>query len=271
VAEAPLLALLVLLPLFLDESAAQVRFDKIRLEFTQRPKEQSVAELVKLGDEAPDTQAGARALAWLGDLSHLQKEDAIAVGFYRRAYDSRAGGEGHRLGARGLGDVDMGTRDYGDAVDKYREAAAGATGVMATELGLKIELAKKLRRRALFEWAAWIGLLLLLVAYLVRARVWLKPVLEFPVEVVYVVPIYALLLAGCYGRDPSVLHALWIVALGSTALIAAAGLSMRREPALGLRRWGHVLLLAAANVALFYAACNRAMIIDSLFFTVAPE
>jgi hypothetical protein len=29
--------------------------------------------------------------------------------------------------------------------------------------------------------------------------------------------------------------------------------------------------LAAANVALFYAACNRAMILDSLFYTVAPE
>lgn len=266
-----MIALLVFLPLFLDESAAMARLDKIRLEFTQRPKEQSVAELVKLGDEAPDTQAGARALAWLGDLAHLQKEDAIAVGFYRRAYDSRAGGEGHRLGARGLGDVDIGTRDYGDALDKYREAAAGATGVMATELGLKIELAQKLRRRALGEWGAWIGLLLLVTAYLLRARVWRRPVLEFPVEVLYVMPIYALLLAGCYGRDEAVMRALWIIALGSTALIAAAGLSARRVPPLGLRRWLHVLVLAAANVALFYAACNRAMIIDSLFFTVAPE
>jgi hypothetical protein len=193
------------------------------------------------------------------------------VRFYRRAYESRAGGEAHRLGARGLGDVDMGTRDYGDAIAKYGEAAAGATGVMATELQLKIALAHKLWRRALAEWGAWLALLALLAGYLVRARVWQRPVLEFPVEVVYVVPIYALLLVGCYGRDAAVMRALWLMALGSTALIAAAGLSARRAPPLGWRRWAHVVVLAAANVALFYAACNRAMIIDSLFFTVAPE
>jgi hypothetical protein len=202
-----LVAVLVFLPLLLDESAAQAQLEAIRAQFTQRPKEQSAAALRALGDEAPDTQAGARALAWLGDLSHLQKDDGVARGFYRRAYASRAGGEAHRLGARGLGDIAVSTRDYPDAVHKYREAATGATGILATELRLKAVLAEKLLWRWLAEWTAWLGILALLAVYLARARIWRRPWPQPPLELVYVIPIYALLLAGCYGRDAAVMRA----------------------------------------------------------------
>jgi hypothetical protein len=82
--------------------------------------------------------------------------------------------------------------------------------------------------------------------------------------------VYALLIAGCVGRDPAVLHALWLCALWSLALIATAGLSSRRSAPHGGARVAHVALLTLANGALFYAVLNRAAILDSLFFTVAP-
>ena len=83
-------------------------------------------------------------------------------------------------------------------------------------------------------------------------------------------PVYALLIAGCVGRDPAVLHALWLCALWSLALIAAAGLSMRGASPSVARASPHAPLLVAANAALFYAVLNHAAILDSLFFTVAP-
>ena len=72
------------------------------------------------------------------------------------------------------------------------------------------------------------------------------------------------------GRDRPVLYALILCALWSTALIGASGLAARRAPPVGMLRWLHMGLLVSANLALFYAVCNRAQLIDSLFFTVAP-
>lgn len=264
-----MLTILFFLPLLLDEGAAQARLEQIRARFTQMPKEQSVAALLQLGNDAPDTQGGARALAWLGDLEHVQHQDALAAEFYRRSYAAHVGGEAHRLAARGLGDVAMGEKRYGEAARKYREASIGATGVLAAELELKVALAERLGRRAVGEWAAWIFLALTLIGFLARARPWQRPHLGAPTELVYTAPVYVLLIAGAWGRDANVEHALWMAAFGSLLLIAAAGLAARRRPPVAAQRWLHATLLVAANAALFYAACNRAMIIDGLFYTVA--
>ena len=109
-----------------------------------------------------------------------------------------------------------------------------------------------------------------LVYFLARSRFWQRPRLGLPTEALYVVPVYALLIAGCWRRDPAVLHALWLLACWSLALIAAAGLAARRRPPVGRGQLGHATLLIAANVALFYAVLNRAGVLDSLFMTVAP-
>ena len=109
-----------------------------------------------------------------------------------------------------------------------------------------------------------------LAYFLARSRFWQRPRLGLPTEALYVVPVYALLIAGCVGRDPAVLHALWLCAIWSLALIAAAGLAARRRLPAGGGRVAHALILVAANGALFYAVLNHAAILDSLFFTVAP-
>lgn len=265
-----MVALLVLVPLLLDQSAAQAQLDRIRAEFGQRGKTASVALLAELAEAAPETQAGARALDWLGDIAHLQKEVPLARKYYERAYASPAGGDARRLAARGLGDCDLDEHRWAAATAHFREAIDGAAGVLEVELRNKIGVAEKLRKRGIAENGCWIFFGLALAGFFGRARFWKKPALGVPTELVYVTPLYALMLAGCWGRDAGVFHALWIMALGSIALVGAAGLSSRRVPPLGWRRWLHALVLATANGALFFAACNHAMIVDSLFYTVAP-
>jgi hypothetical protein len=265
-----LLALLIVtLPLLLDEPGAAARLAELRQGFVGRPKAQSMAALAELADEAPDTAAAARALDWLGDLRRGEGDRAGAQAAYARAYRSRDD-EGHRLAARGLGDlaVEAGGFVRGEAL--YREARAGAAGVLALELDQKIANAKKAHRRALGEWASWAFVGAALAYFLARSRAWQRPRLGLPTEALYVVPVYALLVIGCVGRDPAVLHALWLCALWSVALIATAGLAARRRPPVGGARVAQTLLLLAANAALFYAVLNRAAILDSLFYTVAP-
>ena len=261
--------LIVTLPLMLDNASAAARLAELRKDFVGRPKAQSMAALAALADEAPDTAAAARALDWLGDLKRGEDDRAGAEAAYARAYRSRDP-EGHRLAARGLGDlaVESGAFVRGEAL--YREARAGAAGVLALELDQKIANARKSHRRAIGEWASWAFIAAALAYFLARSRFWRRPRLGLPTEALYVVPVYALLVAGCVGRDPAVLHALWLCALWSLALIAAAGLAARRRTPAGGARVAHALILVAANGALFYAVLNHAAILDSLFFTVAP-
>lgn len=262
-------ALLVLLPLALDPARAAARLDQIRHEFVARPKAESMARLARLADDAPGTPAAARALDWLGDLERTAHHDARAAAAYRRAY-AMPDAEGHRLAARGLGDLALDAGRYGEAQRLFAEARAGASGVLAEELRQKIALAGRLRRRALGEWACWAVVGLALAWFAARSRFWARPRPGLPTEALYVAPVYALLLAGCLGRDPAVLHALALLAAWSTALILAAGLAARRAPPAGYARLGHAGLLVVANLALFFAICNRAGIVDTLLATVAP-
>ncbi|MDB4966343.1 MAG: hypothetical protein JWN44_2032 [Myxococcales bacterium] len=264
-----MLAVLLMLPLLLDETAAAARLSELRAGFAGRPKSDSMAALVQLADDAPDTAAGARALDWLGDLYRGDHDRARAQAVYERAYRTRDV-EARRLAARGLGDLAVEAGGYRRAQTLYGEARSGATGVLFVELGEKINLARTLERRRAAEWGAWALVLASLAYFLARSRFWRKPWPELPTEALYVVPVYILLVGGCIGRDPAVLHALWLCALWSIALIFAAGLAARRVLPGRAGRAAHATLLAVANGALFYAVCNRAGLLESLFMTVAP-
>jgi hypothetical protein len=269
-AEAALLALLIAaLPMLLDSATASARLAELRRDFVARPKAQSMAALAALADEAPDTPAAARALDWLGDLKRGDGDRAGAEAAYARAYRSHDD-EGHRLAARGLADLALDSGHFVRAEALYRDARAGATGVLAIELDQKIAFSRKSHRRALAEWACWAFVAFALAFFIVRSRVWQPPRLGVPIESVYAAPLYALLILGCVGRDPLVLHALWLCAAWSLALLTTAGLAWRRQSPVGNARLAHAALLTLANVALFYAVLNHAAILDSLFFTVAP-
>jgi hypothetical protein len=191
-----------------------------------------------------------------------------AARYYQRALRAQPSGEAHQLAARGLGDLERIAGHYRAADRYYREARVGASPVLEAELDNKLELVHKLFVRRLGEWACWLLVVATLAFYLRSSRFWQRPrELELPGEALYVLPVYALLVLGCIGRDAAVLHALILCALWSTALICGAGLAVRRLTA-GRRRWPHLLLLSSANVALFYAVCNHAGLLDHLFFTI---
>jgi hypothetical protein len=243
---------LLFLSLSPDQQLAEIR------------KNFSVAALEQLARESPSTEAGGQAAAWRGALALQAHDYDVATRWFTQA--AASAGEGRRQGERGLGDVALQQRRYGDAEAHYRTASPGATGVLAAELAQKIELAQRLLIRQRLEWTAWLLVCAALGYFVVRAWRGQGP-LRPPLEAVYVLPLYALLIAGALGRDPLVVRALILAAVVSLAFVFAAGLAGRRAPPSGKLRWLHAALVVAANLALFYAVLNRTGLVDSLIMT----
>jgi tetratricopeptide (TPR) repeat protein len=258
--------MILLLILLVGDVDAAARLAEIRARFTQRDKHESIADLERLAGDAPATEAGGQAAAWRGALAQQAGDLDAAAEWYQRALAAPPGAA-RRLGERGLGDLDVAARRYASAQRHFAEASLGAEGVLLEELSQKRQIAATLERRQWLEWAAWLVVALALGYFAARAWRGAGP-LRPPLELIYVIPIYALLLAGGWGRDADVLRALEMGALGSTALIAAGGLSVRRNAPRGMLRWLQALLLLAGNLALFYAVVNRTGIYDKLVMSV---
>jgi hypothetical protein len=263
-----LFVVLLLVPLVLDEAAATARLADVQATFTRHAKSQSMQSLAQLADAAPQTTAGARAAEWLGDLSRSEHDDAQAARYYACAFagrDPRA----RTLAARGLGNIALDRGHYAEAIRDYSVARAGASSPqLVVELDLRLALARRLHWRALAEWTCWLFVFATVLSLLAQSRFWRTPRPAIPLELLYIAPVYVLLIGACIGRDPKVLCALWLIAGWSALLVGSAGLAAARVAIVGRHRLVRALWLATATVALFYAATNRAGVIDSMVFTV---
>jgi hypothetical protein len=252
--------------LFLAEADATSALTDLRARFASRPKEESLVALEQLARSAPNTDGGSQAAAWRGALAQQAGDPQAAQRWYAMAFAAPVGTTGHRLGARGLGDLDLRARRYRDARHHFELAAAGAEGILAQELSEKVQLSIKLERRHWLEILCW-GLVAAALLYF-AARAWRgEGPAGAPLELVYVIPVYLLLIVGALGHDPLVLEALILAAVGSLALIATAGWASRRKKPSARLRWAHAALLVAANLALFFAVVNQTGLLDSLVMT----
>jgi hypothetical protein len=156
---------------------------------------------------------------------------------------------------------------YRTAQHWYEIAGTGARGVMATELANKQVLAARRWRQQIAEWVAWLIVVAAIAYFLLYQRIWRQPNrLWVPTEVLYLLPVYALLLVCSYGHDAAVAHALVLVVLWSPMIVGSAGLAMARRFPCGRQYVVFALTIVLANCALFFAVCNRAGVIDRLLF-----
>ena len=249
--------LLVFFGLSLTE--ADARLAEIRAHF-------SVAALEALARDAPGTEAGGEAAAWRGALALAAHDPDGAGAWFALAESAPPGGEARRQSERGLGNLALLQRRYPSALAHYRAAAAGANPVLAEELSQKRALAGRLLVRQRFEWLAWIvwcGSFGYFAARAWRGRGPLRP----PLEAIYVLPLYALLIAGAWGRDPLVARALGAAGALSLLSIAVAGLASRRAAPGPRLRWLQAALLVVANLALFYGVVNHSGLWETLKMT----
>jgi hypothetical protein len=265
VVEAHLILAGLIALLGLTEQAA-ARLDALRSGFGDHPKEVSMAELERLVEEAPDAPAAGPALIWLGDLTAQTGDAAGAERSYVRAYETTRDAAVRRLAARGLGDCALAGRRFAAARSRFAEARAGASPVLAEELRQKEARAALLLARSRAEWAAW-TILAAAIVMLARAVRRARAPLHAPTELWFVLPIYALFVAGAAGRDPGAITALALCGAGSIVLITLFSLASTGADRAAKTRG--LVAVGAANLALFYGALNHAGLIDRLLDAVA--
>jgi hypothetical protein len=249
-----LVLLLLLAPLTLGEVDAARRLAEIQQQFPLRSRAQSIADARRLADEAPGTEAAGRALLFLGGLALEAGAHGEASGWYERARGAHVAVRA--LAERGLGDVAFAERRYGEAMHRYDAAIGDAAPPLRDELRFKRAAAGRMRRGWLGEWAAWLA-----AAGALLVMWWRRDpgAPRVPREVVFVGPVYAIVIAAALGRDPRALPALVGIAAGSLALLWAWG----RVPRPGAAR---ALLgpCLSAQAAVIYAACHRAHLLDAI-------
>lgn len=249
-------------PALVDDAAAEVEYDRVREEFGHVPRARSLAALEAVAAAHATAPASGRALLWLGDLALRDHQGDDAGRHYAEAHLRFPHGEIGALGLRGLGDVAYFQGRYTDAIPLFEAALAEAPPVLAIELRQKRAIAFESRRRFGYEIGAWL-VLGLVAAWFCRRALAQRDSLHFPVEAQFLLPLYALLVAACWGRDAGVRHALYWLSLGSLALVTLAFAPTARR-----RLSIDAALLTLANLALFYVAIRRAGIVDVLWTTI---
>jgi hypothetical protein len=201
-----------------EEQAAAQRLDEIERAYTMTPSDRVEADALALAARMPETTAAGRALVWLGALALQHHQPARAASRFREARRRFPHGEIGALAARGLGDVALTERRWSEAIARYDEARLDASPLLAHELDDKRTIAVRERGRTRFEVACWIVYALALGWFARAVRRWRRAV---PVETRFLLPVDAILLAACWGRDPRVWTAMLWITLGSLVLVTA--------------------------------------------------
>jgi hypothetical protein len=246
-------------------------YSRIEHDFGIVPRAETLAALDRFAREHAGTSLGARALVWRGQLALIDKDVAGAERRFRAALARGAPEDQARFAHRGLGDVSVLQGRYDQAEREYGAALDGADVVLRSELEGKREMVGKLRFHRRAGFAALAGVLLVALLFGARAARGVGP-LRVPLEAIFTLPIFAVILGGARRADRRMLAPLAICAVGALVLITASGLASERAPsrsraALAL----HVALLVAAFAALFYASAALGNILDLLRDTFAPQ
>ncbi len=245
-------------------SVAAAELERIKRGLAEEPGERWPAQAEALVDRWPNTEAGGRALIWLGELAYQANQFDLAGERFARAARLFADGELAALAARGRGDIAFQQGHWQRAIDAYQAGLrARPPLLLRQELRQKIDAATREKRRLSVEWAAWLFLLVFVLRF---ARDLFRVRLELPVETRLLLPVYALMVGIAWSRDPNVRMALLYLALGSLALVSIAfgapKAANRSRAALD------ALLLSVANLAVGYIALRRAGIVDMLVETL---
>ena len=231
-------ALTLLAGLVCDVPTPQLEPAAIQHRFGTRPRATSEAALEVLAPRSPT------ARIWLGNLA---LEDGDLPRALRQFAASTEGPEAS-LAHRGLGDVSAARHHWGTAAAEYERALPGATAPVAYELGAKAAAARREQRWQRLELGCW--LTYLAAAGWLALRLRAAP-LGWPLELTFLVPVYATFLAVSWTHGKAVVLAITWIACGSLAAVALLFAGPPRH------RLFAGLLALVMHAALIYVALHR--------------
>lgn len=251
-------------------SQAPSAYERIVAKVGQEPAAELCAELESFVSTHPGDPDAGRALIWLGQHYRTAGDDARATEAFLRARRDHPGTEWGLAGTKGLADLALADRRYGDASDLFAELTArpeplwqylGRQGLAEASTGRRL-------------WLVFLFAVALLLALnpgrvlLARAPLW-----PAPPEALYVLPVFALLALAALAQPAAEARAVLWVSIGGLWLVLCNAAFFRARPPAGLARYRELLLGILQTAALLYCAIIASGLWQKLVDTVAmgPE
>jgi tetratricopeptide (TPR) repeat protein len=250
-------------------------FQAVLADAGTRSREDSIAEVEAILAAHPTWTEAPRARLWLGGLHEQRGALDQAMRQYERV--TVTGGPWALRGWKARGDLLVMSGRLDDAEAAYRQVAALARTpsdeAVVQAAGERLAMARQHRR---WEWAAWGVLALFLLGTVTSARLvagsagrTLRGLARPPTEVLYVVPVAALLTAASLSEHVLLGHAVTFLAIGGVVVAWLNGAALALGPVSRTRALVHVVLCVAAVLAIAVIAALREQLLDVLSETLA--
>jgi hypothetical protein len=220
---------------------------------TTRGHDASCALMQAWVDAHPTDPRVPRALVWMAQLRVADHNRALAQPMFLRVYKDYPGTEWALHSLKGLADLDLESRRYGDAIAKFDTLASSSipffhyvgymAGRRAREERFRLTLTLSLITAFLVLWGLrlWRGKL---------PRALWPP----PVEVLYPLPILLLMAAASFGQPAEEARGVRMIALGAVMMLWLNGAYLRARPPKGVWQVVHGAMGLGQAVALLYVA-----------------
>lgn len=267
------------------DAAAQAlaRFTDILQGFPERGEHASLELAAALLAEHPSWSGVPRVLLWIAGVHQRAGRLDEAFAYYQRAADAAAAtadADEHRFAAyRGAGDVEAARGRFEAAARYYRMMpTAGDPGLTRARDDLLAALTRDRLRARIHDiaWAVLLAVALLLVVSLRHGAgswrdAW-RIVRVPPIEVIFMLPIAAVLVAASLTAHYAIFPAVIIICVGGVAVTWLSGAGLAAAAVMGrrtrLRALVHAGAAALAVIALCYAAIHHNRLIDMIIETV---
>jgi tetratricopeptide (TPR) repeat protein len=267
-----------------DAVAALSRFTDIFQNYPRRTESESLAMAEALVAEHPGWSGLPRVFLWMADVHLRAGRFDRAQEVYLRAAEAAVGREGETenlfAAYRGAGDAALARGDH-DAAGRYfrNMPTAGDPGRERGKSDALAELARERLRARLYR-LAFLALALVVVALATSLRLaagswpqaW-RVARRPPVEVIFMAPIVALLIAASLTSHYAIGPAVTIICAGGLVITWLSGAGLRAgagrvAASVRARALAHAAIVLVAVAALCYIAIHYNRLIDMIIDTV---
>lgn len=256
---------------------ALARFIDIQQQFWRRSEPESIAMMEQVLADYPNWSGAPRAVLWLGNIHQRAGRLSRAAAYYQQVLDDWPDSEYVYRALRGAGDTALLRDRFDEAEDFYgRLPASGAPDRTLNRADALYDV-ERMRLRAQIYLGAFALLGLIAIALTLSLRnaagsnaAAVRALWPPPTEVLFMVPIAALLIGAGYSDFYAIGPAVAIVTIGGIAVtwLSGAALAAAPQPCGPLRASGHVIGSLTAVLALCYIALHRGHLLDLLIETV---
>jgi hypothetical protein len=267
-----------------DDRGAEplARFNEVLQGFPERPEAESIARVEALLAEHPDWSGGARATLWLAEVHQRGDRLDAAARRFAEVIERWPDSEAAFSAWRGAGDVAAAQRRFAEAARFYeRMPVAGDPGRREARRDALAGLDRLRLHYRLYQ-AALVALGLIALGLIASARAgagsWpatARTLVRPPIDVIYMIPIAALLVWAAYREFATAGPAVAIICAGGLAVTWLSAAALRAGPTghPRARALAHAAAGALAAIALTYAVLYRIDLIELMLNTLrhGPE